>query len=270
MVFTNKKYSKSNWDLSKLLPIKSNLKLIVAESLKNKEQLSIQLGWRATMKHILSLFLLLLVSCVGNPEEIVAPTVVMRRYEPISVTVEDSERVQSICQALLNKEDLLAMHVSNGTGFTFSYSEKGCRDQNLSTPKLIKTRIDRSDSNFYFLPVNGYAFSFTEVETTNRGVLAEICQRTSDLVNPIQTSRSGALWFTTFTSNKHCQSDATGICIHLQKGSIVDELNYQIHTEEWIKFKITNNNRGFFTERKLISHVGCGVGQVTEKRASLK
>jgi len=50
----------------------------------------------------------------------------------------------------------------------------------------------------------------------------------------------------------------------------VDDFYYKIHTNEWLKIKITNDNRGFFKERKLISTAACSGKGFIEKRASLK
>jgi hypothetical protein len=185
------------------------------------------------------------------------------------VTVEDSERILAICRALSSKEDLLNVLVSAGTEYSFTYSEKNCDQSQASASKNVTAVISRSDSGFIFKTKQGETFGFSDVETVSKGVMAELCQATGSLMSPVQTSRTGALWYTTFTSSEHCQSDINGICIHLQRGSVLDGLNYKIHTNEWIKFKIANDKRGFFTERKLISSAGCSKSTI-ERKAVLK
>lgn len=221
------------------------------------------------MKKFILLPLMAFVSCISEPQKPQDTVGSVRKFEPLVVTVEDSERIQAICRALGSKEDLLSVLVSTGTEYKFSYSQKGCADRELPVAKIVTTTLKRSDSNFVFDSKNGESFGFPDVETTKRGVMAEICQNAGRLISPMQTSRSGAVWFTSFTASEHCQSDASGLCIHLQRGSVIDNVNYKIHTNEWIKFKITNEKRGFFVERKLISSANCSKGSI-EKSAVLK
>ena len=222
------------------------------------------------MNKILVLLSLFIISCVGDKETSPGMVREVRRFEPLSVTFEDNERIQAICRALSAKEDLLSVITSSGLEYHFSYSQKGCSDNSLGTPKSVVTTIQRSDFGHIFKPKNNEEFGFPDVETFSKGVMAEICQSSGSLVNPIQTSRTGALWFTTFTSSASCQPDPNVICIHLQRGSVVDNLNYKIHTNEWIKFKISKDKEGFFIERKLISSASCPDQGTIEKRATLK
>jgi hypothetical protein len=218
---------------------------------------------------ILPLFLLS-VACVNEPQKAGDTVGNVRRFEPLVVTFEDNERIAAICRALSSKEDLLSVLVTTGTQYQFSYAQKNCSDRDVPTPKNVTTTIERTDSNYIFKPNNGEGFGFPDVETASKGAMAEVCANLTNLMSPMQTSRSGAIWFTTFTQSEHCQSDASGLCIHIQRGSILDDLNYQIHTNEWIKFKITNEKRGFFVERKLISSANCSNKGTLEKRATLK
>jgi hypothetical protein len=223
------------------------------------------------MIKFLLLPLLVFGACVSEPEQDQASGTVgvVRRYEPIVITVEDNQRIEAICRAISAKEDFLDILVTTVAEYDFTYTQKGCSETEPSSSKDVVTTIERSDSSYIFKSKNGEGFGFPDVETTSRGVMKEICQYQGALTSPIQTSRSGALWFTTFTDSKYCQSDANGICVHLQRGSIMDDLNYSIHTNEWIKFKITNEKRGFFIERRFVSSANCPKGAF-EKRAVLK
>jgi len=192
------------------------------------------------------------------------------RFEPLMITVEDNERINAICSALVGKEEILDVLVAAGNEYVFDYGQKGCLESSFPSSKTVTTTIQRSETNYIFKSKNNDVFGFPDVETSTKGVLAQICANTQDLVSPIQTSSSGAVWFTTFTASEHCQSDVNGICIHLQRGSVMDDFYYKIHTNEWIKFKISNENIGFFAERKLISSAGCSGKGYVEKRAILK
>lgn len=222
------------------------------------------------MSKFLLLPLLALVACVSETKQTPDSVGDIKRFEPIMVTFEDSERIQAICRALSSKEDLLSVLVTTGAEYTFSYTQKACNESELPTPKNVVTTIQRPDSNYIFKAKDNVTFGFADVETATKGVMREICQNVGSLMSPMQTSSTGAVWFTTFTPADHCQSDANGMCIHIQRGSAVDSVNYKIHTNEWIKFKLTNDKRGFFMERKLISSANCNSGKTFEKRAVLK
>lgn len=221
------------------------------------------------MKRVLFFSLLILASCVDSSEK--APDSVgdVRRFEPLVVSELDTVRLSSICRSLSSKEELLSVLVSTGTEYTFAYNQKGCSESELPTPKSVVTTIARPESDYVFKSKNGEGFGFPDVETATRGVMKEICANLSSLMNPIQTSSSGALWFTTITSSEYCKPSEDSLCVHLQRGSIIDDLNYKIHTNEFIKFKVIGANRGFFTERHLISSANCSKGTL-EKRAELK
>lgn len=222
------------------------------------------------MSKFLLLPLLALVACVSETKQTPDTVGDIKRFEPVMVTFEDNERIKAICHALSSKEDLLSVLVTTGTEYTFSYTQKGCNESETPTPKNVVATIQRPETAYIFKTKDNAPFGFTDVETATRGVMKEICQNVGNLMSPMQTSSTGAMWFTTFTPVDHCQSDANGMCIHIQRGSAVDNVNYQIHTNEWIKFKLTNDKRGFFVERKLISSANCKGSKTIEKRASLK
>lgn len=224
------------------------------------------------MKIILLLNLILcLVSCVpseSQDESFSLEGVI--RFEPLEVTAQDSERIRLICNALLEKEDMLNIFVDSGREYVFDYGQKGCLETTFPPLKKVTTTIQRSEMNYLFRARENDVFGFPDVETTSKGVLRQICANTQNLINPLQTSSSGALWFSTFTASEHCQSDAEGICIHLQKGNVVDDFYYRIHTNEWLKIKLTTDKRGFFSQRKLLSTLGCSENGYIERRAVLK
>jgi hypothetical protein len=222
------------------------------------------------MSKLLLLCLVFLIACVSEPQ--ITPDSVgeVKRFEPLMVTFEDNERIQAICRALSSKEDLLDILVSTGAEYNLTYTQKGCGEQELPTPKSVIATLKKVDVNYIFKPKNGEFFGFPDVETYSKGVMKDICQNSGSLMNPMQTSRTGAIWFTSFTSTAHCRSDANGICIHIQRGSVTDNASYRIHTNEWIKFRVNNDRRGFFVERKLISSANCSPNNTIEKRAEFK
>lgn len=180
---------------------------------------------------------------------------------------DDVARLKAICNAVSMKEDQLSVLISSQ--YTFSYAEKKCGESSIGAAQDVKVSIERPYGNYVFMKESGDNFAFPDVETTSMGVLASICKMSS-FVSPITTSSTGALWFTTKSNIKHCSPGSTQYCLHIQKGSLVGNNTYKIHTNEWIKFKLDNPRRGFFVERKLISSASCDSKKTIERRAVLK
>jgi hypothetical protein len=195
----------------------------------------------------------------------------IKTWEPIT-NIEDNERVHKICESLRAKESVLNVLVSSAKQYTFSYAQRNCDQEKWPEAKLVPTVITESNSTFSFSPKNGEAFGFKNVETSANGVMKAICEFGGTLQSPIRTNggSSVGVWWTTFTSSKNCEPGFGNLCIHLQTGTTKDGTSYQIHTEEWIKFKVLDENEGFFLERKLVSSAGCKKGQSMEMKAVLK
>lgn len=192
-------------------------------------------------------------------------------FEPVT-NYEDNERVKVICNALSAKEGQLGVLVSSARQYTYTFAQKSCDASSLPEAKEVPVKINRNGDNFYFVPKNGEAFGFSNVETTVDGVMKSICNFGGTLESPVRSAPSSktAVWWTTFTDSSHCQPGFGTMCIHLQTGSSSDGMNYKIHTNEWIKFKVLDENEGFFIERKLISTAGCSKKKNLEMRAKLK
>lgn len=222
------------------------------------------------MKHFLIIGLIVLAACKIDSQK--APedsTGDFRTFSPIT-NIEDNERVQKICSALRNKEAILNVLISSGSQYKFNYAQKGCADASLPAPKEVVTSIVQTDSGFIFRPKNGEAFGFSDVETSTKGALKEICQFGGTLESPILVNSNNALWWTTFTDARYCQAGFGTLCIHLQKGTTRDGANFKIHTNEFIKFKVLEDGEGFFVERKVISSAGCSGSNRVMLEAQLK
>lgn len=224
--------------------------------------------WGCLMKRAIFFAFLLSVGCVKENSEIPSSGMEVRRFDPLSVAPEDLSRLKAICDALASKEERLPSLESSA--YTFAYSEKGCNESSPVPEKEMKVSIQKEGTNYVFRKGLNENFAFSNVETATTGVMAEICSNIHDLRSPLQTSSKGAVWFTTFARKTDCISDYNSICIHLAKGEYVGDVDYKIHSNEWIKFKVREERTGFFTERKLVSNADCGEGKSIEKRAWLK
>ena len=223
------------------------------------------------MTKFLFLPLLFLLSCISEPAKTPVTVGDTKTFQPIT-NLEDNERVKFICKALGNKENVLSVLSNSGSEYTYSFAQKGCNDTAMPAAKDVVVKIGRSDNGYIFKPKNGEAFGFSDIETANAGVMADICKFGGTLESPITSGSTGAVWWTTYAASEHCQAGFGTLCIYLQRGSLVSGDQYRIHTEEWIKFKLYDNNEGFFTERKLVSSAGCKnvKGGKLEMRATLK
>jgi hypothetical protein len=221
-------------------------------------------------KFLLLLALAGLVSCAG--EQPIGETVgESKTFEPL-INYEDNERVKVICEALVAKEGTLNVLVASAKEFTYGYAQKVCDEEKMPEMKDVPVKVMKSGKGYYFSPKNGENFGFSNVETSTDGVLNLICNYGSTLESPIRLSPTSktATWWSTFTDATKCQAGFGTICINIQTGSSSDGFNYTIHTNEWIKFKVSGENQGFFVERKLVSNAGCKKNKTLEMKAVLK
>lgn len=221
------------------------------------------------MKCILLLSMLSLLSAckvaVKNEQEGSAGKLVT--FSPQVVSGEEEKRIQKICHAIAEKSDRIH---SYSTRYTFNYAEKSCADESMRPSRDVAVQMeDRGNGYFAFRPETADTFAFTNVETSSSGVLSEICKRPSESAVQINGGRS-AQWWTTLIRSAECSSDGDHVCVHVKTGSLVSGNQFRIHTDEWIKFKVTSGRLGMFTERKLISEADCASGYTVERRAKLK
>ncbi|WP_408096793.1 hypothetical protein ACJVC5_17290 [Peredibacter sp. HCB2-198] len=217
------------------------------------------------MKFIL-VALFIVAGCNSDTDkEIIGKEV--RSFDPISVDDPQTlSRINAICSALLYKEGML--NILTSTEYTFAYSQKEC-GTSAGIPKNVRVAIQDTGSAYIFKSVNGEAFGLSNVETANSGLMKEICQNRTALTNPMQ-SASGAIWFSTTPANVDCENENDAFCIQVERGSPHDGNSYIVHTKEWMKVKLVGTNRGFFTDRKVVSSANCNNGESIERRAILK
>lgn len=185
-----------------------------------------------------------------------------------SMQPADAARLTAVCQALSFKSDQLSVMTSQS--FVFSYSYKSCDSSKGGVPSMINVTLERPYGNYIFEATHGESFPFPDVETDKVGVLARACANIGNLTTAYRISETGAMWVTTVSDSKRCNPDAGNYCVHLQRGSLEGGSSYRIHTNEWIKFKLTNPRRGFFTERTLVSTASCSNGKSMEKKVVLQ
>lgn len=216
------------------------------------------------------LAMLILVSCVESKKAAKGPARIVD-YNPIMVEGKNLSNLKAICNSLSLKESQLNVLVQSGREFQFNYAQKNCGDEKLPEAKKVVTTIIDNYTQFDFKSRNGEAFGFTEVDTKSKGVMAKICQSLDNgyVQNPIQTSPSTAYIFSTLKSEgSKCDSNSDVVCLYVRKGSL-NNSQITIHTDEWIRFKVKDQNAGFFIERELASNIGCSGDQLFAMKATL-
>lgn len=186
-------------------------------------------------------------------------------FIPQSLSVDETNRIKSICDALSFKENQLS--VLEATQYIYSYSEKACTSAGLSS--AVDTGVYIQNAQFRVISTNA-PFIFPNIETKNIGVMKEICESLSNLTSPMLSASSGAMWFTSFTQGSDCVYDSTHTCIQIERGTSLDGVIYKKTSKEVIRFKTSGDKVGFFTERKLISNISCSDGNTLVRQAVLK
>lgn len=216
--------------------------------------------------------LILLVACGQVPNqssggEQIGQEIV--QYSPQIVVGEDSDRINDICRAIAAKTDQLV--ILENTQYTFSYAEKSCASGSMSAYSDVRVAIEKPNSNYIFKIIGANSpFIFSNIETKDAGLMKEICDNAQSLTSPMQSGSSGVIWFTSLTRATDCVSSSTHLCMQIERGSLVAGTSYKKNTKEIIKFKISGENQGFFTERKQITTLSCPEGAQLVRHAILK
>lgn len=212
--------------------------------------------------------LLFLTSCMVKEAETQQPGAEIRNFENLSVSSADNTNVQSICKALINRENILFVLANNRYEYTFNVAQKNCEATSAAPAKDIVTTIV-GGGVYTFQAKNGEVFPFGEVDTYSKGLMADLCKNVGAVTNPFRNSMYSATWFST-ADNKFCRSDASNICILIETGTSEDPNTdtFKIVKREWVKFNI-KDKEGFFTFRKFSTVSGCQKGSL-EITASLK
>ena len=222
----------------------------------------------ALMTKVMLLSLVLLVSC-NSEEAPQSPRQVgnLRDYNPISV---QGNEFYSLCLKLGQKNDRLPSLSTAQAQYNFSYSQKNCTDEVMGASQDVTVTIEQMGGTYSFKPTTASNFGFTQIETPYEGSMKEICANAGALQSPLLVGSTGAVWFRMVSDDK-CRPDANHYCVKLEKGSLDTRYNkYVVHTEEWIKFRLTGNNTGFFTERFLDTNANCPSGKKIQKHTVLK
>lgn len=216
------------------------------------------------MKLFLMISLIALAACGKVETDTTSNLGTSKLTSPEKLKASEIASIQTICEALKQKETGLS--TLGSTDYLFSGTAKACTDSGFSPIADATVRmVDQFGLKFY----DGIApYYFSDVETENTGILSQICSSLSLGFSPIIIG-SDYVYFDV-ADNTDCASGGNQQCIRIEKATKSSDTEAKIHTREWIKVKLDQPNLGFWTYKKRISQASCVDGYYFGKTATLK
>lgn len=230
------------------------------------------------MKALLLLSIMIFASCGKYDIPVDSKLGTLNSLKPQEIKAGSSEhsKIKKICEALTEKTTTIASLVN--TDYVFGGTSKKCTDTSSSfsdLPDSVVKLVNQSGSFKFTEGAN--LFYFSDVETSDEGVLSLICDRLDTLVSPLPMDGSGnsLLYFTTDKiSSSDCSDDTDERCIKLEYAQKVttekEGEKGRVHTREWLRMKLEPARVGFWVYRKKTSEAGCLEDQYFGRTATLK
>ena len=182
----------------------------------------------------------------------------------------EHSKIKKICDGLIEKTTTISSLVN--TDYVFTGTAKKCAETSFTNLPDVPVKLVNQSGSFKFTEgIN--QFFFSDVETSDEGVLSVICDRLDTLVSPLPMDSSGnsLLYFTTEKiSSSDCADDTDERCIKLEYASKVSTEKGRVHTREWLRMKLEPARVGFWVYRKKTSEAGCLEDQYFGRTATLK
>lgn len=197
----------------------------------------------------------------------------MNSLTPQLMAVGSSEhsKIKEICDAVATKT--LTINSLVNTDYVFSGTAKQCAETSFFNIADTAVKLVNQSGGFKFAE-GANLFFFSEVETSDQGVLSEICENLNNLVSPIAQGTTNLLYFSAVNINSSdCLTTPTERCIKIERATKVNTstgLQGRVHTREWIRTRLEQPKIGFYNYRKVISEAGCIEGQYFGRTATLK
>lgn len=222
------------------------------------------------MKVLLLLTLMALVSCGQHEGESTMRLGQVRTVAPIALGSENVTRLTTLCNALTQKVQQLALTTT--ASMTFDVRESQCGGTVVSSRQPAE--VKGTAPAFFFSKTDeghvGEAFVFYSIETNQSGVMGTICGSLSNPTVPL-VNGGKALWFST-VSTRDCVAGTNEMCIFIETGLPTGKADeYKITGEDWMKFQLNPGHPryGYFIDRKTLSSAGCADDKLTEIRTQL-
>jgi hypothetical protein len=190
--------------------------------------------------------------------------------EIVSENISTSDHVSydAICQALTTKGLKLDSFRSPQT---FDVEKKDCEgNPDTTLPAVQQVNIEPSTSGYLFRRIDNNAlFVFPSVETSQFGVMKEICGGATQM--PI-VNGGEARWIRTGTF-EDCKAVKNEQCVLVETGSKMENsTSYRVNTVEYIRFNLdrTSGKYGYYTHRKILASSTCEDNKKEEVTADLR
>ncbi len=233
------------------------------------------------MKQLKTLSLILLAASCGKVEFSSNLESSIGSLRPSGETRQMSDlertRLTTVCQAIARKSALLST-VTPTDLFSFDVSASDCEGK-VTLTEPISTKIQRENFQFFYRPVvQGQSVPFEQVETTQAGTMATICQNLATLTQMPVDKGNGEVFYISTLDTSDCPLRTNELCVLIESASKTTNGNfYQVHTSEWLRVYTnqspsTANSRfyGFVTDRKSATSGFCTERKSQSKRQTLR
>lgn len=192
--------------------------------------------------------------------------------EAMKLSGSELENLRDICGALLSKTTTLNALVN--TSWVFSGTEKTCKDTAFKDlPDATVSLLNQNGTYSFGTPAS--LFYFSDVETSDSGILSRICSKlSSSLTSPLDPAATDLIYFSTKDfSSSDCPAVTDERCIKIERATNVITSKGplgKVHSREWIRVRVNEPKLGFYTYRKRISVAGCDENYFFGRTATLK
>ena len=168
-------------------------------------------------------------------------------------------QMKNLCDALEEKELSLRDYEAERARLNTTYVETDC-DGKSSAKTNHDVMVVRDGGTFVFQN-EGRNFPLPEVETTDSGVMKEICNNLQTLQNPMLAGAgaSSAIEFEIKNGIADCPNNSQNTCLLVMKGRISEMGgSYVVSESTLISFETVRGGRiGFFTYKNVLSYGTC-------------
>ncbi len=185
-----------------------------------------------------------------------------RGFFPQNVDLVDPTlkgKLKNLCDALEEKEQYLDDYEADREVLGTTYLETNC-DGKQSAKANHDVMVTRDGGTYVFQNATKN-FPLPEIETTDSGVMKEICNNLATLQNPMVAApgSSTAIEFETKSGISECANNSQNTCLLIMKGRIAESGDrYVIGESTLVSFQTVRGGRvGFYSYKSVMSYGTC-------------
>lgn len=168
-------------------------------------------------------------------------------------------KLSNLCDALEEKEQSLDDYEAERSVLGATYQETDCDGKALALTnhEVMVTR----DGGAYIFQNAKRDFPLTEIETTQSGVMKEICRNIATLENPMLAAPGSktAIEFELKNGITECPSNSQNTCLLILKGKVSETgQRYVVSESTLVSFETVRGGRiGFYSYKSVSSYGTC-------------